>query len=125
MCTRQYYKIIIEIQVIVMFSILNSYYITLVTIDFVPLFILTMCYYRFGKDRHFSVTNIEYKHFMLPGFTDTCLFNKHTHKQKPPKKILACFSSAHVTENFIFSNKCQHENMLLPLLTEKNNITDS
>lgn len=91
MCTRQYYKIIIEIQVKVMFSILNSYYITLVTIDFVPLFILSMCYYRCGKDRNFSVTNIEYNHFMLPGFTDTCLFNKHTHKQKPPKKSLPVF----------------------------------
>lgn len=58
-----------------------------------------MCYYRFGKDRNFSVTNIEYKHFMLPGFTDTRLFDKHTNKQtKTSKKILACFSSAHVTE---------------------------
>lgn len=103
-----------------MFSILSSYYITLVIIDFstTPSMSLNMCYYRFGKDRKSSVTNIEYKHFMLPGFTDTCLFEQTNKQTKTSKEILACFATACVNEN-LFSNQCQHDNMLLPWLTEK------
>lgn len=116
--SNQTILIFIASQVKVMFGILNSYYVTLVIIDFVPLLI---CHWPcvitdLAKAEIFlsQTLNINTSCFQV-SLTHGCL-NKQT---KTSKEILACFSSAHVTENFIFSNQCQHENMFLPLLTEK------